>query len=631
MKKNNYKYKTAKLASITFLTLIPMSCSYAAYFDHEYEKSYYIKKKLSVLKREYFVLPIEKEEKETDLVLQLSWDARLGDLIAQNMLGDVYYYGKGIKQDYGLAMYWYGLAMRWGNSRGSTMVGNLIYDGKEVTGKPNYKDSLIFYKNGALKGYAPAQYALGRMFYDGVEVEKNIALAMELFKEAAKQGNQNAQNMLGYIYHNGKSVDDLNESIRWYKKSAEQGNKYAQNALGDIYNNVAVGGDVEEAIKWFKLASEQNHAPSQYALGKIYTEGSLKPESFAAEGFRLLELASNNGQTDAIFALGDLYYSGYGVEQNILKAIELYELASKRGNLQAKFELGYMYYDGSDLPKDTQKGLDLIKFVAEHGDIKSILFLANIYETGDGVNKNIKEAIKWIQLAAENGNEAFQEKLGTYYENGNNLPKNTKEAVKWYRLAADQGNTEAALKLGDMYSLGISVKKDSHEAFKLYQIASNGNVNAYYKLATAYYFGNGTEKNIQEAIRLYRQSAEFGNEDAKNMLEKIFLGFLYRKDGYWAINKVSENGYCQPLITQSDYIITFKTFTPETFSFFSVPGDSYPNVYFGNGKSTIDTIVNIRGNLKSELKITEYSPFKYDLTTVDSPLNQDSCRLKYFY
>ncbi|GHV06701.1 hypothetical protein FACS189416_7410 [Bacteroidia bacterium] len=50
---------------------------------------------------------------------------------------------------------------------------------------------------------------------------------------AAESGNAAAQNKLGSMYYYGEGVPtDYHEAVRWYRKSAEQGNDEAQNNMG---------------------------------------------------------------------------------------------------------------------------------------------------------------------------------------------------------------------------------------------------------------------------------------------------------------------------------------------------------------------------------------------------------------
>ncbi|HAR33023.1 MAG TPA: hypothetical protein DCR95_02740, partial [Desulfobacter sp.] len=53
------------------------------------------------------------------------------------------------------------------------------------------------------------------------------------YKNAAEQGNANAQYILGVMYEKGKDVpQDFKEAVKWYKLAAEQGVAQAQFNMG---------------------------------------------------------------------------------------------------------------------------------------------------------------------------------------------------------------------------------------------------------------------------------------------------------------------------------------------------------------------------------------------------------------
>ena len=64
----------------------------------------------------------------------------------------------------------------------------------------------------------------------------------------------------------------------------------------------------------------------------------------------ILQAQSDEGNPEAKFFLGALYYSGSGVDQSFEKAIELFQEASKAGWVSATYNLGVIYHNlGVDL------------------------------------------------------------------------------------------------------------------------------------------------------------------------------------------------------------------------------------------------------------------------------------------
>ena len=74
--------------------------------------------------------------------------------------------------------------------------------------------------------------------------------------EAAKQGDAEAQFLLGLYYYKGHGGSvDMAKAVRWFRKAAEQGYSEALFSLGLCYENgKGVAVDFIEAYKWFLLA-----------------------------------------------------------------------------------------------------------------------------------------------------------------------------------------------------------------------------------------------------------------------------------------------------------------------------------------------------------------------------------------
>ena len=59
-----------------------------------------------------------------------------------------------------------------------------------------------------------------------------------------------------------------------------------------------------------------------------------------------LEAAAEQGDMEAQFKLGNMYYNAKGIEVNYEKALYWWEKAAEQGDVRAQFNVGSMYYDG---------------------------------------------------------------------------------------------------------------------------------------------------------------------------------------------------------------------------------------------------------------------------------------------
>jgi len=92
--------------------------------------------------------------------------------------------------------------------------------------------------------------------------------AVKFHRLYAEQGDAEAQFNLGQMYREGLEVaQNYKEAVKWYHLSAEQGDARAQCDLGMMYyEGLGVEQDYKEAVKWYRLAAEQGDSDAEYNL-----------------------------------------------------------------------------------------------------------------------------------------------------------------------------------------------------------------------------------------------------------------------------------------------------------------------------------------------------------------------------
>lgn len=201
-------------------------------------------------------------------------------------------------------------------------------------------------------------------------------------------------------------------------------------------------------------------------------------------------------------------------------------LAAKNHDPQAEFDLAYLYEQGFGVNQDLDKALKGYKLSAEHGNVLAQNKMGEIYHhPPDGMKQNIDKAEKYYQLAAKQGNADSQYGLGviyTYFRG--NVSGHQKTAEDFYALAAKQGRTEAltpGTHLGSLYARGEGVPKDLGKAFELYQLGTlSGDPESQRLLADMYL----QKKNTDKAIEYYTLAANQGDFKASYQ-----LGMIYEK------------------------------------------------------------------------------------------------------
>lgn len=128
---------------------------------------------------------------------------------------------------------------------------------------------------------------------------------------------------------------------------------------------------------------------------------------------------------------------------NYTHAFSMYKEYAEQGDADAQYALGVLYYDGKGVIKDIQQSAKWITKAAEKGVTKAQLFLGNLYFAGEGMKQDYEDAIKWYLLAAKKGNVDAQFNMGLMYENGFGVAVDCDRAHEWYSKAANQGDEEA--------------------------------------------------------------------------------------------------------------------------------------------------------------------------------------------
>ena len=80
-----------------------------------------------------------------------------------------------------------------------------------------------------MRGHPGAQYYLGMIYERGMGVPKDLAAALDWYRQSATNGCVEAAVVLGHYYSDGLEVkQDHAEAFVWYSVAATQGNRLAE-------------------------------------------------------------------------------------------------------------------------------------------------------------------------------------------------------------------------------------------------------------------------------------------------------------------------------------------------------------------------------------------------------------------
>lgn len=232
---------------------------------------------------------------------------------------------------------------------------------------------------------------------------------------------------------------------------------------------------------------------------------------------------------DAFVRLGDLYYDGNVVEQDMKKAFAYYSQAAVAGSETGKIRIGEMLARGESTKQDIERGRSLVQEVSKTGNSNALVALGELYTQGDGGPMSPAKAMRAFEAAASKGNVRAMIQLGDLYRNGRFQPVNGKKALEYYRRAAKAGNPYGQYGIGYIYLERLAGKTGTRTKGIefLRQAGSNGVSGAVVAISNSYFYGK--RPNPKRALLTLEQAMQNGNLDAA--LELIAVYRDGKRDG----------------------------------------------------------------------------------------------------
>lgn len=497
--------------------------------------------------------------------------ANNGDMYAQNTIGYYLDHGYGVAQNKVEAFGWFMKSAEQGNSVAESNVG-LYYRYAYGNVARNDREAVKWFKKAADKGYDVAQYQLGLCYKNGFGVRTNYNYAYKWFYKAAGQKHSMAKYELANCFANGIGVaKSIVDAFQWYENAAKDGVIEAQLDLAQAYLlGYGVKENQERAIVWLQRAANGGSREAKERLQTCFKDEDVinSVEFFIETGdncafldnyekavfYYCKAVASDN--SNAQLKLGECYYLGNGVDQNIAEAIYYFELSANQGNGDAKYYLGECYLNGDeeeDLelarqyfeeaaeygnedaqfalwkyiyrevdyrdPVTGQKAIEYLKRIANN-NTEAEFFLGHCYEEGIGVNKDLKYAFKCYREAAKLGEESAINALVKRFSFDSNTGISNDELLECFEFMAEQGDSDAQYECAVFYENHI---KNLDQALYYYHLAvSNGNNKALDALIRYYLFELDEVPWDNQVLELFEKAASNGNIRAQLALAKFY-------------------------------------------------------------------------------------------------------------
>lgn len=375
---------------------------------------------------------------------------------AQSQLGYEYFYGKEGEEDKTKTILLLRKAavpssefeIRCYIDKARLCLGNCYFYGYGV--EQNFEEAVKWYETVSphiLSGWRMKQIA--DCYYHGRLINKDLKRAVIWYERAARDGDLEAQYQLGRCYENGEGGDkDDNEAIQWYRKAAGHGYAQAQYGLAIryYYGNGIKQINHAKAIEWLRRSAEQEYAPAQYRLGGCYEKGEGVEKDFS-EAIKQYRKAANQGLDEAQYSLGVCYYNGRGIEKDFFKAVHWFFRAAEQGNAKAQNKLAFCYERGEGLARNFSEAAKWYERAAKQGNAAAQNNFGKCLYCGHGIKKDFLRAASCFLEAAKKENSEAMYYLGECYSYGRGVKKDKVEAMRWYTEAAKRGYKSAIIKV----------------------------------------------------------------------------------------------------------------------------------------------------------------------------------------
>ena len=273
--------------------------------------------------------------KINDGISYLTKSAKSNHVDSLMFLADLYSSPDGpVPQDMKQAKSLYFEAAQNGSSRGMVKLGIILQQQKP----PDYAGAARLFKKASDLNDGEAMLNYGFLFKNGQGVEKDISVAVQYYKKSADQGFPRGLNAYGVALESGWVNNEPNEveAVRYYTRSAEAGCPAGMRNLGFMYRDgKGVEQNDETAASYFKKAAKLNDDDAMMNYGYMLQTGRGVPEN-KAKAANYYKNAAKLGNDDAMYHYGLMLINGDGIPKDINKAMKYLKKAMDLGNPDAE-------------------------------------------------------------------------------------------------------------------------------------------------------------------------------------------------------------------------------------------------------------------------------------------------------
>lgn len=283
--------------------------------------------------------------------------ARKGDAASQYAMGKIYEKGLGVRANPQGAKGLYHSASFQGNPDAEYSRANLM-----MTDPTRPIDSVMdLYKRASKKKHIDATLTLAKIHYNGLYgQDKDYIKARDYFTRAHEIGCLEATRNLGRIYYYGHGVArNMEQSSKYFLSAALMGDDTSQYYCGLLRAYDLAAMDGTSAKEWFTRAANQGNVDAQLELGKIFQYGLYGEYQNLDKAKDYYKRAAKGGNREAQNLLDQLKNKKieppanieWGDKQNVIEVVDT--LITMNLKIYSKSDVNWEFFlNNQELSKD---------------------------------------------------------------------------------------------------------------------------------------------------------------------------------------------------------------------------------------------------------------------------------------
>lgn len=202
----------------------------------------------------------------------------------------------------------------------------------------------------------------------GIELfnKKNYTAALPYLQSTSKAGSLISLCLLGYMYTNGLGVErDMEIGLNLYNKAVSNNYPPAMVSMGELHlAGNGVKADSIKAYNYFKKAADLEYKEAEFLVSCCKRYG-IGTEVNQQEAFDYAKKAAIHGAQYEWLA--DMYYEGYGTEIDYSQAYQWYNQPDYKYPDEAQLRLAIMLAEGKGVSKNLEEAKVIIENLKSEG------------------------------------------------------------------------------------------------------------------------------------------------------------------------------------------------------------------------------------------------------------------------